>query len=385
MMNKLTLNITEANETLETAKSLLTESDYLAVASYLVILGIIAILANSFVIFVLLKGEVSYYRIHKKLLLNIAIADLMLSLIAFPFFASSSFANRWLFSDIGCTFAGFWIFLLAQNDMNTHAAIAVYRYIIICQPSYEYYLKRKNASLYILGTVWGHTLLFTGLPLVGWSRYQQEAFGTSCTIAWDDNRPAELAYNIVIIIACYCVHVVIFIFCYYKIINEFSSAKRCLARLREEVITDRETLRLELMLKYHKVMTYRKVTVASLAMVAAFMIAWTPYAILGAYVMYDTNVPAWVLLTPTMFAKSSTVLSPLSCALFSGSFRTAAKQLFCKNEEVLDEVQNGSVLRPLASNHSSPEFVQKEVRVTLYKGELTINDIFVGNFDNMEL
>ena len=34
-----TLNITEANETLETAKSLLTESDYLAVASYLVILG----------------------------------------------------------------------------------------------------------------------------------------------------------------------------------------------------------------------------------------------------------------------------------------------------------------------------------------------------------
>lgn len=129
----------------------------------------------------------------------------------------------------------------------------------------EYYLKRKNASLYILGTVWGHTLLFTGLPLVGWSRYQQEAFGTSCTIAWDDNRPAELAYNIVIIIACYCVHVVIFIFCYYKIINEFSSAKRCLARLREEVITDRETLRLELMLKYHKVMTYRKVTVVSLS------------------------------------------------------------------------------------------------------------------------
>lgn len=34
-----TLNMTEANKTLETAKSLLTESDYLAVASYLVILG----------------------------------------------------------------------------------------------------------------------------------------------------------------------------------------------------------------------------------------------------------------------------------------------------------------------------------------------------------
>lgn len=27
----------------------------------------------------------------------------------------------------------------------------------------------------------------------------------------------------------------------------------------------------------------------------------------------------------------------------------------------------------------------REVSVTLYKGELTINDIFVGNFDNMEL
>ena len=54
---------------------------------------------------------------------------------------------RWLFSDIGCTFAGFWIFLLAQNDMNTHAAIAVYRYIIICQPSYgEYMLMHEHRS-----------------------------------------------------------------------------------------------------------------------------------------------------------------------------------------------------------------------------------------------
>ena len=43
---------------------------------------------------------------------------------------------RWLFNGVGCTFAGFSIFLLALNEINTHAAIAVCRYVTVCKPGY---------------------------------------------------------------------------------------------------------------------------------------------------------------------------------------------------------------------------------------------------------
>ena len=44
--------------------------------------------------------------------------------------------SRWLFNGVGCTFGGFSIFLLALNEINTHAAIAVCRYVTVCKPGY---------------------------------------------------------------------------------------------------------------------------------------------------------------------------------------------------------------------------------------------------------
>ena len=127
----------------------------------------------------------------------------------------------------------------------------------------DYYLKKKKFILYILACVWGHTVLITSLPLFGWSRYVPEAFGTSCTIDWVDNSPKGLAYNIVVLVTCYCVHVIILVYCYYHIIKGFSLAAAGIRRLRDEVIVDNQTLKLEMMLRYHKTMTYRKVTVVS--------------------------------------------------------------------------------------------------------------------------
>lgn len=124
----------------------------------------------------------------------------------------------------------------------------------------EYYLKRNKFVALIFVAVWGHTIFFTSLPLFGWSRYTQEAFGTSCTIDWIDTSPPILAYNIIIVITCYCMHVVIFIFCYYYVIKEFTVASQCIVRMRDEVIVDAETQKLEVILKCHKTMTYRKVT-----------------------------------------------------------------------------------------------------------------------------
>lgn len=125
-------------------------------------------------------------------------------------------------------------------------------------------MKRNTSIRYILAIIWCHTLLFTIVPIFGWSRYTPESFGVSCSIAWFDNSAAVLANNIAIVIGCYCIHVIIFTFCYSNIIRTFSKTSTTVARLREEIITDAHTLKLESMLKYHKILTYRKVTLVSI-------------------------------------------------------------------------------------------------------------------------
>ncbi|VDI35126.1 Hypothetical predicted protein [Mytilus galloprovincialis] len=303
---------------------ILSDLGYAATTAYLIIIGVLGFFANSFVILVLLKAKINFRGIHNKLLLNIAISDLVVSVTAVPLSASSSFAKHWLFSDVGCTIAGFVMFTCCLNDINTHAAIAIYRFIVICKPQY--------------------------VPIFGWSRYTPESFGVSCSIAWFDNSAAVLANNIAIVIGCYCIHVIIFTFCYSNIIRTFSKTSTTVARLREEIITDAHTLKLESMLKYHKILTYRKVTLASLAMVSAFLIAWSPYAIICLFFMISEARPSstWPYIVPTMFAKSSIVLSPLSCALFSSSFRKSVKQLFSKSGEDYNDIEDGTELQAIA-------------------------------------
>jgi hypothetical protein len=73
--------------------------------------------------------------------------------------------------------------------------------------------------------------------------------------------PSSQAYNILIIVTCYCVHICILIFCYFNIIRTFDISANEISALRQADIVDEQTLNLELILKYHKIMTHRKVTI----------------------------------------------------------------------------------------------------------------------------
>ena len=85
-------------------------------------------------------------------------------------------------------------------------------------------------------------------------------------------------------------------------------------------------------------------------MVSAFLIAWSPYAIICLFFMISKARPSstWLYIIPTMFAKSSIVLSPLSCALFSSSFRKSVKQLFSKSGEDYNDIEDGTELQAIA-------------------------------------
>lgn len=213
--------------------------------------------------------------------------------------------------------------------MNALAAIAVLRYIIVCKPEYEYYLKLKCAKYVVLGIIWSHSVIVTSMPLFGWSTYKQEAFRTSCSIDWTAKTTSVVSYNIFLIISCYSGHLAIFVFCYTHIIKTFK-----VADLMQYGTGDDRTLKLEKVTWYHKITTSRNVTVTSLSMVTVFIIAWTPYTLASLYTMSNDATSVWVIVVPTMLAKSCTLLNPVVCALTSSKFRKAARKMLTKNNTV---------------------------------------------------
>lgn len=72
----------------------------------------------------------------------------------------------------------------------------------------------------------------------------------------------------------------------------------------------------------------------SLSMVGVFLIAWTPYTVVSIYSIWSDSLSTWMLLLPTLLAKSCTLLNPTVCALMSSKFRKAARRMFCKNKRI---------------------------------------------------
>ncbi|XP_071177770.1 rhodopsin, G0-coupled-like [Mytilus edulis] len=356
-------------------EGILTEAEYMCIGVYLVVLGALSVLFNIFVIIVLVKGNPNYHAVHNILLLNISVSDLLLSAVAYPLWASTTFYYRWIWSDAWCTFSAFWCFTLAQNDMNTLAAISMCRYIIVCKPQYEYYLMKPRSKYVILVAIWSHSLLHTTAPLFGWSSYKQEAFGTSCSIDWTGHSASVITYNCIITLTCYGVHLFIFTYCYYFIIQELKAVAS--TPLNDQIVS------VEKVRWYHRVSTSLAVTMVktSLAMIAVFLIAWTPYAIVSIYSMFSNGLHPWTLVIPTMLAKSSTLLNPTVCALLSCKFRKAAMRLFSRKNKVKPIVDECQLQEFKHSSTSSGVRIceQGQNERIQYRGNLAHNDVFIGD------
>ena len=62
-----------------------------------------------------------------------------------------------------------------------------------------------------------YALMWALLPLMGWSHYTYESFGTSCTVAWTSNELEDVTFVVGLILFCFVVLVTALIFFYNKV------------------------------------------------------------------------------------------------------------------------------------------------------------------------
>lgn len=66
-----------------------------------------------------------------------------------------------------------------------------------------------------------------------------------------------------------------------------------------------------------------------LVQVGSFITVWTPYVVVsGLSLVY--SLPVWVTVIPTMFAKLSCAVNPITYSLLNRTFRRMSRDIFCR-------------------------------------------------------
>ncbi|XP_062304613.1 opsin 6, group member a isoform X2 [Osmerus eperlanus] len=277
---------------------------------YLLVLGWLSWFGNSIVIFVLYRQRASLQPTDY-LTFNLAISDASISVFGYSRGIIEIFNvfkdDGYLISSIWtCQVDGFFTLVFGLGSINTLTIISITRYIKGCHPSKACCITNKTVAMCLV-FIWIGAVFWSGAPLLGWGSYTDRGYGT-CEIDWAKANYSTVykSYIISILIACFFIPVIIMLFSYVSIIN---TVKRGNAMSAEGDLTDRQR-KIE-----------RDVTIVSIVICTAFILAWSPYAVVSMWSAWGFHVPSLTSIFTRLFAKSASFYNPLIYFGLSSKFR----------------------------------------------------------------
>ncbi|XP_018606300.1 opsin 6, group member a [Scleropages formosus] len=277
---------------------------------YLLVLGWLSWFGNSIVIFVLYKQRASLQPTDF-LTFNLAISDASISVFGysrgiieiFNVFRDDGFIITSIWT---CQVDGFCTLLFGLASINTLTVISVTRYIKGCHPNKAHCL--NNNTIFIsLVFIWVGAAFWAGTPLLGWGSYTDRGYGT-CEVDWAKANFSTIykSYIVSILIFCFFLPVLVMLFSYVSIIN---TVKRGNALSADGDLTERQR-KIE-----------RDVTIVSIVICTAFILAWSPYAVVSMWSAWGFQVPSLTSIFTRLFAKSASFYNPLIYFGLSSKFR----------------------------------------------------------------
>ena len=272
---------------------------------------LLGITFNGVVIFTICRNVHRRISAATYLILSIAVSDFLSCAIPVPLSIARHFQKEWPFGLAGCQVHAFMIFLLALVSITHLVAISAGKYLTITRSlSRDSYFNKKKVILIILGS-WIYSLTFSVAPLVGWSRYGLEGTNVTCSVRWDSSLPSDQAYFGVVIFTCYFLPLAVITFCYYKI-HQVS---------KQIVINTSHTGGLAMTSTQALLKKHQKSAVYFLAIIAGFVIPWSPYATVSLLLVLGCTVSPVATSACSVVAKISFFLNPLLYAIFYRKFR----------------------------------------------------------------
>ncbi|CAL8390146.1 unnamed protein product [Arctogadus glacialis] len=294
----------------------LSEQGETVIGVYLLVLGWLSWFGNSLVIFVLYRQRASL-QATDFLTLNLAFSDASISVFGysrgileiFNLFKDDGYLITWIWT---CQVDGFFTLLFGLASINTLTVISVTRYIRGCHPNKAHCISINTIAISLL-CIWMGALFWSAAPLLGWGSFTDRGYGT-CEIDWSKANYSTIykSYIISILISCFVVPVTIMFFSYVSIIK---SVKNTNAMSADGYLTS------------HQRTVERDVTRVAIVICTAFVLAWSPYAVVSMWSACGFQVPNTTSIITRLFAKSASFYNPLIYFGMSSKFRKEVAEL----------------------------------------------------------
>ncbi|KAK0134069.1 Opsin-5 [Merluccius polli] len=298
------------NYTLPVRDPPLSDQGETIIGVYLLVLGWLSWFGNSIVLFVLYKQRASLQPTDY-LTLNLAISDASISVFGYSRGIIEIFNvfkdNAYLISSIWtCQVDGFFTLVFGLSSINTLTIISMTRYVRGCHPTRAHLITNTTISVCLV-FIWASAAFWSGAPLVGWGSYTDRGYGT-CEIDWAKANYSSLykSYILSLLVSCFLLPVGLMLFSYVSIIN---TVKRGNALAADGDISERQR-KIE-----------RDVTIVSIVICMAFILAWSPYAVVSLWSAWGFQVPVLTSIFTRLFAKSASFYNPLIYFGLSSKFR----------------------------------------------------------------
>ncbi|KAM9315802.1 opsin-5-like [Gastrophryne carolinensis] len=290
--------------------------DY-AAGVFLFIIAILSVVGNLAVIATAVKCS-SHLKPPDLLSINLAVTDLGMAVSMYPLAIASAWNHTWIGGQPTCLYYALMGFFFGVASMMTLMSMAVIRYLVTSTTTSCRNTIKKNVIYVLITGIWLYALLWAIFPLVGWGHYGPEPFGVSCTIAWAEfqNSTNGSSFIISMFVLCTLTPALTIIICYTKIAWKLHKAYQEIQNYDKIPNAAR---------------VQRKLTLMAILVSLGFLVAWTPYAIVSFWSIFQSSasIPPFVSLLPCLFAKSSTAFNPIIYYTFSKTFRQKVKQLKC--------------------------------------------------------
>ncbi|XP_055053211.1 green-sensitive opsin-3 [Misgurnus anguillicaudatus] len=282
---------------------------------------------------------------HKKLrqplnfiLVNLAVAGMIMVCFGFTITITSAMNGYFILGPMACAVEGFMATLGGEVALWSLVVLAIERYIVVCKPMGSFKFSSGHAMGGIAFT-WFMAMACAAPPLVGWSRYIPEGLQCSCGPDYYTLSPKfnNESYVIYMFVVHFIIPVTVIFFTYGRLV---CTVKAAAAQQQDSASTQKAE---------------REVTRMVILMVVGFLVAWTPYASVAAWIFFNKGAPftAQFMAIPAFFSKSSSIYNPVIYVLLNKQFRSCMlTTLFCGKNPMGDEESSVSTSKTEVSSVS---------------------------------
>ncbi|KAM4521315.1 melanopsin-like [Fundulus diaphanus] len=289
------------------------------IGSVILLVGVTGMLGNALVLYVFCRSK-TLRSPSNLLVVNLAVADLLMSVTQSPVFFVASLHRRWVFGEFACELYAFCGALFGIASMMTLTAIAVERCLAITRPlALLGGVSRRRLYVVMVG-VWVHSLGWSLPPFFGWSAYVPEGLQTSCSWDYMSFTVTVRTYTVLLFVFVFFVPLAVIAICYLSIFRAVRQAARQVEKLnRGEANKAYERLRSE----------WRMAKVA-LGVILLFVVSWSPYSAvaLTATAGYAHLLTPYMNSVPAVIAKASAIHNPIIYAITHPKYRAAIGRHF---------------------------------------------------------